>query len=226
MLLQLEIMNKIKYILISLLACASVAKADQVLTYEERIVALTILGEARGEGKVGMYAVGCVIKKRTLTKNLSPAKVCLQPWQFTVWNAGQGKVKKESELYYLWKSPSMQYARKLARDVCKQDWSLRDITRGADHYCTLKTEPYWAFKIVVENGEETKRPIEPVVIIGNHKFYNLKPIGLHGGNLGAVIDHEIMLYLENRNECQITKKQRQFKLTKENWKDNKKGVIK
>ena len=87
------------------------ANADEVLTYGERIVALTILGEARGEGKRGMYAVGCVIQKRASERNLTPAKVCLQPWQFSIWNAGGGKVKKERELYYLWKSPSKLYAR-------------------------------------------------------------------------------------------------------------------
>ena len=79
------------------------AHADQALTLEERTVALTILGEARGEGQLGMYAVACVIQKRSQERNLTPAKVCLEPWQFSIWNAGQGKVKKESELYYLWK---------------------------------------------------------------------------------------------------------------------------
>ena len=41
------------------------AAADEVLTKDERIVALTILGEARGEGKLGMYAVACVIQQRS-----------------------------------------------------------------------------------------------------------------------------------------------------------------
>ena len=35
---------------------------------EQRIIALTILGEARGEGASGMYAVGCVIQERAKEK--------------------------------------------------------------------------------------------------------------------------------------------------------------
>ena len=112
-----------KLILGGVLAAMTV-HADQVLTVSERVVALTILGEARGEGKMGMYAVACVIQKRSIERSLTPAKVCHEPWQFSIWNAGGGKVKKERELYYLWKSKSAQEARKLARLVCKK--SLKD----------------------------------------------------------------------------------------------------
>ena len=135
--------------------------ADQVLTVSERVVALTILGEARGEGKMGMYAVACVIQKRSLERALTPAKVCHEPWQFSIWNAGRGKVKKESELYYLWKSKSMMYARQLARHVCRSDIKLIDITEGADHFMRIDCNPDWV--------KEKK----PVTIIGNHKFYRL-----------------------------------------------------
>ena len=59
--------------------------AAQVLTEEERIVALTLLGEARGEKEIGMFAVGCVIQKRALERNLTPKQVCLEHRQFKVW---------------------------------------------------------------------------------------------------------------------------------------------
>jgi spore germination cell wall hydrolase CwlJ-like protein len=140
---------------------ASTAMADEVLTKDERVVALTILGEARGEGKLGMYAVACVIQQRACERKLTPAQVCLQPWQFSIWNAGKGKVKKERELYYLWKSPSMSYARELARYVCKGHGLARDTTGYANHYCTLKTNNKWT------------RKSKPVKIIGNHKFFKL-----------------------------------------------------
>ena len=155
-----------KLIIALIVLTASVANADQALTQSERIVALTILGEARGEGECGMFAVACVIKNRATERKISFAKVCLQPWQFSIWNAGKGKVKKESELYYLWKSKSAPYARKLAKRLCRPSsphslyWP--DITKGANHYCTLKTKPYW-----VKKGEK------PVKVIGNHKFYKL-----------------------------------------------------
>ena len=136
----------------------SMAKADEALTRGERIVALTILGEARGEGKKGMYAVACVIAQRSKNRNLTPAKVCHEPYQFSIWNAGKGKIKKESELYYLWKSPSTPYARTLAKNINKLRLST---VKNADHYCTLKTNPYWA------KGKKT------VAVINNHKFYRL-----------------------------------------------------
>ena len=144
----------------------NMAKADEALTQGERIVALTILGEARGEGERGMFAVASVIRQRSIERKISPAKVCLQPWQFSIWNAGKGKVKKESELYYLWKSKSTPYARWLAKWMCGEPspsnppyWP--NITGKANHYCTLKCNPYWA------KGQK------PTKIIGNHKFYKI-----------------------------------------------------
>jgi spore germination cell wall hydrolase CwlJ-like protein len=149
-----------KLILGGVLAAMTV-HADQVLTADERVVALTILGEARGEGKMGMYAVACVIQKRSAERSLTPAKVCHEPWQFSIWNAGRGKIKKESELYYLWKSKEKMYARELARALCSGKKFRQDITGDANHYCTLQTKPYWA------------KDKKPTKIIGNHKFYNL-----------------------------------------------------
>jgi spore germination cell wall hydrolase CwlJ-like protein len=159
--------TKMKKLIVTLiLLTASVANADQALTQNERTVALTILGEARGEGKRGMFAVASVIRQRSLERKITPAKVCLQSWQFSVWNAGKGKVKKESELYYLWKSKSAPYARKLAKWMCGKPnpdnldhWP--DITGKANHYCTLNCNPYWA------KGKK------PTKIIGNHKFYKI-----------------------------------------------------
>ena len=146
-------MNKL---LITCMLATSVV-ADEVLTRDERVVALTILGEARGEGKRGMFAVGCVIQRRADQRNLSPAKVCLQPKQFSIWNG-----KKERDLWHLWKSKETIYARELARYLCRTDIMLRDVTNGADHYCTLKANPYWA------------RDKKPAAIIGRHIFYKLK----------------------------------------------------
>tara|TARA_Y100000310_G_scaffold216818_1_gene217881 strand:- start:1922 stop:2407 length:486 start_codon:yes stop_codon:yes gene_type:complete len=159
-------MNKIKYLLaiivFELVLCATTAKADKALSHEERIVALTILGEARGEGEKGMYAVACVIQKRATERKLTTAQVCRQPYQFSIWNAGKNKVKKEDELYYLWKSKSTPYARKIAKIVCN-NLPMRDITKGANHFHStkMKKPPYWA------------KGRKPTAIIGNHAFYNL-----------------------------------------------------
>ena len=139
------------------------ASADEALTRDERVVALTILGEARGEGKSGMYAVGCVIQKRASERNLTPAKVCLQPYQFSIWNAGKGKVKKESELHYLWKSKSMNYARELARAICQGKELEQKFTGHANHYCRKEINNYWTKKA------------KAIKVIGKHKFFILLP---------------------------------------------------
>jgi len=153
---------------------AYTASADEALTPDERIVALTILGEARGEKKLGMYGVACVIQERSIKRQITPAQVCQQPWQFEIWNAGEGKIKKERELWYLWDSPSKMYARQLARHLCKGDVLVRSTVGNANHYCTLQTKPYWAYKIVTINKKKIKVPIKPVAIIKNHKFYKLQ----------------------------------------------------
>ena len=53
-------------VILILLACAAMAQ-DKQLTQERRIIAMTILGEARGEGEAGMYAVGCIIAQRSIS---------------------------------------------------------------------------------------------------------------------------------------------------------------
>jgi hypothetical protein len=149
----------------------AVAAGDEVLTKDERIVALTLLGEARGEGSNGIYAVACVIQKRAKERYKTPAEVCLQPWQFSIWNAGKGKVKKESELYYLWdsKCDPVKYSRLMARTICGK-WNLaQGFTGHANHYYSTdrKTPPYWTF------DKKTKKPIKPTMRIGKHIFYKL-----------------------------------------------------
>ena len=143
-----------KFIILLLLPFTGIA--DEALSRSERICALTILGEARGEGKRGMFAVACVIQQRSAQRKLSPDKVCLEPSQFDTWTG-----KKERDLWHLWKAKEMMYARELARYLCRDDVCLRDITNGADHFCTTKSNPYWV------KGKK------PVAIIGNHKFFRL-----------------------------------------------------
>ena len=58
---------------------ATMAQA-QDLTLGQRIVAQTILGEARGEGEAGMYGVACVIQERIKSKHWpnNAKDVCFQ----------------------------------------------------------------------------------------------------------------------------------------------------
>jgi hypothetical protein len=132
-------------------------KASRI-TSEQKIIALTILAEARGEGEAGMYAVACVIQQRMLRTKRNGISICTQWKQFSCWNSSKSldhllKGKKEIVVYAL----------KLAKHMTVRP--LKELDRKyvnfADHYCTLKTNPYWA------KGKK------PVKIIGNHKFFKL-----------------------------------------------------
>ena len=134
------------------------------MTRDERVIALTILGEARGEGEIGMFAVACVIQRRSWEREKTSAEICLQPWQFSIWNAGKGKVKRERDLWHLWDSKHMMYARHLARCLNNERIVLFDITEGANHYYSkkyLKAPPNYL------------KEYKPVVTIKNHVFYKL-----------------------------------------------------
>ena len=150
-------------IVLVIITCASAVAKDN------DIVAMTILGEARGEGKQGMYAVACVLKQRSINRRLTPTQVCLQNrivkgkkiHQFSCWNytslVQYGKNK--AKLKALLKTKEGKYAKLLASNIHNLK---REYVKYADHYCTLNTHNYWT------------RKSDPVRIIGNHKFYKLK----------------------------------------------------
>jgi len=137
-------------------AIQSFSQGQSVLTDSQKIVAMTLLGEARGEGYAGMYAVACVIKQRATNRNLTPAQVCLQRKQFSCWNI---KDPNRAKLPKLLETDAGYWAKVLAVNLSQLK---SDHVKGADHYCARRSNPYWA------KGKK------PVCIIGNHKFYKLK----------------------------------------------------
>ena len=153
-------------ILLPLLLSTFSLLGDEALSRDERVIALTILGEARGEGEQGIFAVACVVQRRAWEKEITVAQVCLEKEQFSPWNGvdneGNYRLKKEHELWHLWGSKHMMYARHLARCVNNKNIVLMDITNGANHFCNIKSNPYWT------------KGRKPSKIIGRHKFYNLK----------------------------------------------------
>ena len=124
------------------------------LTRETKVVALTILAEARGEGQGGMYAVAAVIAQRAFERKRTPTEVCLKKWQFSCWNG-----KRLKDLEHLLKVPQGKYALALAKNI---KLLSRDFVGFANHYHNNKIKlPYWA------KGQK------PVKTIGNHIFYKL-----------------------------------------------------
>ncbi len=137
---------------------------------QREVVAMTILGEARGEGKAGMYAVATVINQRAINRNKTPKQVCLQPWQFSCWNESDVNRAKLGELYLT--HPMRDYAIRLAANITELK---RSYTKNADHYCHINENPYWSYrKDKLNNSRIVKIIIKPVAIIGNHKFYKLR----------------------------------------------------
>ena len=136
-------------------ACASQAQ----LTQGQKIVAMTILGEARGEGKEGMYAVACVIAQRSINRHLTPAQVCREDWQFSCWNKND---PNRAKLPTLLQTHSMRhYAIALAQNLNKLD---RRYVSYADHYFNptgRRTPDHLKGKKVVRS-------------VGRHLFYRLK----------------------------------------------------
>jgi len=135
--------------------CSVYAHNNSTLTRETKIIAITILAEARGEGEAGMYAVAAVIAQRAFERKRTPSAVCLKKWQFSCWNG-----KRLKDLEHLLKVPQARYALALARNI---KLLSRDYVGFANHYHAtwMKKKPYWT------KGEK------PVKVIGQHAFYKL-----------------------------------------------------
>jgi len=118
------------------------------------VVALTLLAEARGEGRDGLGAVAAVISQRAINRGLTAREVCLQPYQFSCWNS-----KTEQDLQHLYRSPMAAFALYLEENIDRID---RSKINYADHYYATRIKvPYWA------------KGRKPVAQIGRHIFYTL-----------------------------------------------------
>lgn len=125
------------------------------MTAEILVIALTILGEARGEGFEGMAGVASVIQTRAIERKQTASQVCLAPKQFSFWNGGVSEAKQQELL----KNPQASNAIRLAKLVIEK--RMPDVVNGANHYHTLQVYPKWS------KGEQV------VATIRNHKFYRL-----------------------------------------------------
>ena len=156
-------MNVYTYIVIVLCGVHTLAHGQR-LTNEQEVIAETLLGEARGEGKGGMYAVACIIKQRMINRKQTAQQVCLARGQFDYWTQhkrAKWDDQNRANVRRLMQSDTelVRYAKALAVSINKLDLNY---TKNADHYCTLGTHNYWT------KGKT------PVVIVGKHKFYKLR----------------------------------------------------
>lgn len=129
----------------------------------------TLLGEARGEGALGMAAVAHVIRNRAESGiyPADPVAVALQPGQFTTNNpvgGNQAATRREvpvgSRLYNI-------AAGLVASIITPATRAMPDITGGAVNYHTVSTSPRWASGATTRWG---------TVEIGEHLFYARQPV--------------------------------------------------
>ena len=164
-----------KHIIIAI--AAVVGFASQGEDREVHVVALTLLGEARGEGYNGLYAVASTIAQRSINRNITPKQVCLEDKQFSCWDNTNKEVK---DLKYLFEENKAitDMAMLLAANIKTLN---RSLIGNADHYHNNKIDrPFWTYKINKKTGKflrdknGNKIPLQPTKIIGNHIFYKLK----------------------------------------------------
>ena len=159
-------MNAYRYIIIVLCGFTYLPHSQGRLTKEQDTLAQTLLGEARGEGKAGLYAIACIVKRRMELKSYpnTAMAVCLEPSQFDYWTQHK-RVKWDDQnranVRRLMKGNTelVRYAKMLAININRVDLNY---TKNADHYCTLDTHDYWT------------KGNKPVAIIGQHKFFKLR----------------------------------------------------
>jgi hypothetical protein len=148
--------------LIALGALAFPAWAETIpSTYGQRIVAAVLMGEARGEGGIGMTAVAEVVYNRSVKQGRSPLAVVCRKGAFSCLNG-----KTPEQLYQEHcRSPLFNVALKVAKTVYNCPEQLPGITRGATFYDHKDAQPMWL-------GE-----VELVVVLGHHAFYVEKKKG-------------------------------------------------
>lgn len=124
-------------------------------------LACNIYKEGRGEGFMGMMAVGLVTINRQQHEDfpLTVKKVVYQKKQFSWANSNKNmKIRSKDS----WEK-SLAVA-DLLLFVQKNStlYKLIDFTNGSLYYHTLSSRPVWRHKL------------EPTIILGNHTFYKKK----------------------------------------------------
>jgi spore germination cell wall hydrolase CwlJ-like protein len=127
-------------------------------TWEEKVVAAVIAGEARGEGRAGMVAVGEVIRQRCSERKQTPFQVVTARNEFT---SKVGLTATEIVRRY-GREDGYATALDVASMVCKYPNRLPGITHRANSFDSKTAKPWWA------------RGHKPVAIIGNHAFYRIR----------------------------------------------------
>ena len=127
-------------------------------SFDERLIAAVLMAEARGEGTVGMTAVGEVIANRARKRQMPPGLVVREACQFSPLN----RVKPHKLVSRYEKMPLYGDALRIANTVIQAPSDLPGLTAGADHFEDIRAPiPRWA------------RGRRPVAVVGGHRFWLL-----------------------------------------------------
>ena len=137
---------------------------------DELVLARTLWGEARGEGVVGMQAVARVVINRWRAGyrgRKTVTEVCLDPAQFSCWNADDPNRAQMLRLDRNARDPDFKDALATAADAltpASLEGRVADPTLGAKHYVATtlpaSLRPDWLLDK------------QPCAVIGRHEFYN------------------------------------------------------
>ena len=127
------------------------------------LIARTIWGEARGDGRTGMIGVACCIMNRARHPRWwghDAGEVCVQPWQFSCWNDGDPNQHKLISVGA--SDPDYLIAAEIAATAF--GGKLADVTGGADSYYDrlMPSPPSWAAAAT------------PTVTILRHKYFRVE----------------------------------------------------
>lgn len=147
-------MKVLQIVSLGLLAFSAEAQVEPG-TYGQRIVAAVLMGEARGEGEVGLKAVAEVVHNRAVQHAKSPLTVVCEKGAFSCLNG-----KTPDQLYRKHsRSPLFKAALQIAQTVYNSPDKLPGTTRGATFYDLKGATPPWLSAVRL------------VAIIGHHAFY-------------------------------------------------------
>ena len=146
-------------------AASDVQPADSAaISRDQTVLAKTLWGEARGEGRAGMRAVAAVVLNRLRVRYRncdSVAAVCLDPLQFSCWNGNDVNLPLMQSLGATYDADYQN-----ALDIAAQAIAgpLPDPTLNSKHYVATTLPP-----VAMPTWLRGKTP---AVIIGRHAFYN------------------------------------------------------
>ena len=136
------------------------ARAVTAQTYEQKVVAAVLMGEAWNQGADGMRAVAEVIHQRSLETRQTPFQVVTHgTFRNRAFRCLNRRTPADLVSHF---QQYPDYAR-VALPMAMWQWPARyvGITRSATHFTRKGEKPSWA------------RGYTPVAVVGAHAFYRL-----------------------------------------------------